>query len=961
MDDEDDRRLLDIIGDVQALNDYLHGPNSKSIEEEDVTNAAYGNSGSFFTSGTGGSGAGIKDTITTTTNHLGAGGFSDGGESGGLQLSNSLAFIEDELGGGAPGAGGDADASPGDVDLGGGEDAPFDILQKSLLEADITEHTLAQEALLESQPPPAAASGVPATAATTAFAPQLVSGGFGGTGGGVAAAGSGLVAAAPQPQAFIQQVPQLNMPNGPAGHIQVLGSFNGNAGPMMAINSLIRPTGGAVTNANSPGQQQVFAPMPAGQVSGMPFKGCGTHIPVQNIIIQRGGLTAAGQPQALIRPIQPKPLQPGGGQTVYNIGNLGLQANVNATAGANAAYAATGSPQAAQQVKVVGQPGSIVVHSSLGQQGQHQQPQQQTQQANQFLLPNTLSLAPGSSVQGFQAVNGQLVDHQQQQQQQAGVVPSSSSIATTYAILPTHSGAVQLIAGGQSLSAGGATTGQLIVNQGVMATGMATATPTGSAAVGQMSPTMVAQVRQGGVGVAPKVWTTVSSAQSSPSPVGQVQVTPQTQTRLTLVSSSGQGGPPQARPQGAAQRLLVPVQQNAAGGTGGGVQELHFEMQAVPSGQDSGQKSQPQLVNLLGTKGGKIVTSIKQETPCLTGTQVNPQKRPAPQQLTRGGMVLQQLRDDHAGVSSSDPVPFSSVDDALHRLLPFHVFQGALPSQEEFDKVDEEFEAVASQVLKRTEAMVNKYRRLLMVEAERPSPSSEMVMIDRTFNQEERSNLTQDRRTVLVDPDGYLEDFCCTPRRPAPSATTHMDPYSPAGSPTALSPSGSYYGSHRGRGRGGKGGGEGGRGGGGGVHMEGLSHHTADSGYRTEYQPGFEDPGGGLVNQGHTGAAKNILELKKNQRCSNNNVISISTGYHQHQHQQSHPPHAHQHLHPHHPHYQVSSQASTLGPGQHSSAQLQVSDLGQSHGQVPPSEHSHQPLLESDSVLEAAVNSILEC
>lgn len=88
--------------------------------------------------------------------------------------------------------------------------------------------------------------------------------------------------------------------------------------------------------------------------------------------------------------------------------------------------------------------------------------------------------------------------------------------------------------------------------------------------------------------------------------------------------------------------------------------------------------------------------------------------------------------------------------------------------------VDEEFEDVATQVLNRTCAMVNKYRRLLMVEAEvgaqtgvsfltrrvltvysspqRSSPSSEMVMIDRTFNQEERSTLTQDKRLVLVDP-----------------------------------------------------------------------------------------------------------------------------------------------------------------------------------------------------------------
>lgn len=89
--------------------------------------------------------------------------------------------------------------------------------------------------------------------------------------------------------------------------------------------------------------------------------------------------------------------------------------------------------------------------------------------------------------------------------------------------------------------------------------------------------------------------------------------------------------------------------------------------------------------------------------------------------------------------------------------------------------VDEEFGDVAAQVLNRTCAMVNKYRRLLMVEAEvgvsfstrrvltgarltvrpspqRSSPSSEMVMIERTFNTEERRKLTQDKRLVLVDP-----------------------------------------------------------------------------------------------------------------------------------------------------------------------------------------------------------------
>ncbi len=78
----------------------------------------------------GGSNEGLKDDH----NHLGEFGEADGAE---LQLSSSLPFTEDDL---------DSGTSQDGVDL-GGEDQPFDILQKSLLEADITEQTLAQEAL----------------------------------------------------------------------------------------------------------------------------------------------------------------------------------------------------------------------------------------------------------------------------------------------------------------------------------------------------------------------------------------------------------------------------------------------------------------------------------------------------------------------------------------------------------------------------------------------------------------------------------------------------------------------------------------------------------------------------------------------------------------------------------------------------------------------------------------------
>uniref|UniRef100_A0A673LJK7 BRD4 interacting chromatin remodeling complex associated protein like n=1 Tax=Sinocyclocheilus rhinocerous TaxID=307959 RepID=A0A673LJK7_9TELE len=319
----------------------------------------------------GGSNEGLKDDH----NHLGEFGEVGGTE---LQLSSSLPFIEDDL---------DSGTSQDEVDL-GGEDQPFDILQKSLLEADITEQTLAQEALLDSQP-----SLIPTA---SAFPQQLVSGGFEGI------PGPGVVAPLAQPQAFIQQVPQLPLPNGPAGHIQVVGSFNGSASSMMTINSLeqpqilLRQSGNVVTN-NS-GQGTMFTPSAAGQVSMSFNKGT---IPVQNIIIQRGPMQ-----QTLIRPIQPKPLQTGG-QTVYSISNIGLQPSTTTTANiVSNPYTASGSPQSAQQVKVVNPASSIVMHSPLGQQAQPQS--QSNLPQGQFLLPTSISLTPGTTVHGFQAVNGQV-------------------------------------------------------------------------------------------------------------------------------------------------------------------------------------------------------------------------------------------------------------------------------------------------------------------------------------------------------------------------------------------------------------------------------------------------------------------------------------------------------------------------------------------------------------------------
>lgn len=250
-----------------------------------------------------------------------------------------------------------------------GDEQPFDILQKSLMEADITEQTLAQEALLESQPAPPTLVQAPAP-----FPSQLASGGYG---GGVSVVTT-AAAAFPGGQ-FLQGVSPL--PNGSAQHIQVLGSFGAGAG-VMTLSGLERPPqivlkpGAPVSAGGSPAAAaQAFAPTQGhvGQV-GLPFK----NIPLQNIIIQR----SPGGTQTLVRPIQPKPLQ-AGPQTLYSFG-LQPSSAAGVSTVVNAAAAAAGGQYAAN--------GSLVVE---------QQPPQ-----GQFLLPTSVTLTPTSTSAAADALAG---------------------------------------------------------------------------------------------------------------------------------------------------------------------------------------------------------------------------------------------------------------------------------------------------------------------------------------------------------------------------------------------------------------------------------------------------------------------------------------------------------------------------------------------------------------------------
>ncbi|XP_077192606.1 BRD4-interacting chromatin-remodeling complex-associated protein isoform X3 [Paroedura picta] len=132
-------------------------------------------------------------------------------------------------------------------------------------------------------------------------------------------------------------------------------------------------------------------------------------------------------------------------------------------------------------------------------------------------------------------------------------------------------------------------------------------------------------------------------------------------------------------------------------------------------------------------------------------------KKPPLLQPSKEACFLEQLHKHQGAVLHPDyKTSFRSFEDALQRLLPYHVYQGTLPSPHDYRRVDEEFEMVSTQLLKRTQAMLNKYRLLLLEESRRVSPSAEMVMIDRMFIQEEKTTLALDKQLAKEKPDEYV-------------------------------------------------------------------------------------------------------------------------------------------------------------------------------------------------------------
>uniref|UniRef100_A0A3P9IY21 BRD4 interacting chromatin remodeling complex associated protein n=1 Tax=Oryzias latipes TaxID=8090 RepID=A0A3P9IY21_ORYLA len=158
--------------------------------------------------------------------------------------------------------------------------------------------------------------------------------------------------------------------------------------------------------------------------------------------------------------------------------------------------------------------------------------------------------------------------------------------------------------------------------------------------------------------------------------------------------------------------------------------------------------------------------------------------------------MLEQLRKHQGSVLHPNySSPFHSFEDTLNRLLPYHLYQGTANSSQDYQR-DDEFENVSCQLLKRTQAMVDKYRHLLFAESKRLGPSAEMVMIDRMFIQEEKIALSSDRAMAKDKPEflasvRMLESVSVPTEPPSVSGVAPIDPpvqapVAPASAPPSL-------------------------------------------------------------------------------------------------------------------------------------------------------------------------------
>nr|XP_058959546.1 uncharacterized protein LOC131786510 [Pocillopora verrucosa] len=151
----------------------------------------------------------------------------------------------------------------------------------------------------------------------------------------------------------------------------------------------------------------------------------------------------------------------------------------------------------------------------------------------------------------------------------------------------------------------------------------------------------------------------------------------------------------------------------------------------------------------------KVSVPIKQETnKGVKRPHSSSETTDVPKVATR---LKQGLTQDQQAVIRPDvKTPFSTHEDLIKRLTPYHVCYDPSPTPADVQKADALFGAVSTQLVKRSQKMMEKYRQLLYDESMREHPSAEMVMLYRVFLTNERSLLADERKIAKENPEEIL-------------------------------------------------------------------------------------------------------------------------------------------------------------------------------------------------------------
>merc|ERR1719273_2058827 len=134
--------------------------------------------------------------------------------------------------------------------------------------------------------------------------------------------------------------------------------------------------------------------------------------------------------------------------------------------------------------------------------------------------------------------------------------------------------------------------------------------------------------------------------------------------------------------------------------------------------------------------------------PAAPASTTTPTPAPNNRQKNIAWIENQIRKDQHEAVNPKYKLPFKSKDDAIKRLLRYHVFYDLDSSPEEMVKSENEFEEKSEGLLEKYQTMLNRYHFLLTQESKRLASSSEEVMLARLWDSTERQTLTREKEDV---------------------------------------------------------------------------------------------------------------------------------------------------------------------------------------------------------------------